>query len=100
MHSKLTISISVICITLISCATALYVPTNNDAIKNNVPLETLVQGRDLYVNKCGSCHNLHLPSQYTNQQWHPILIKMQIKAKLSDSQMKLISRYIETNTKE
>lgn len=100
MHYKLNISIFVICITLIGCATALYVPTNNDAIKKNVSLETLIQGRNLYINKCASCHNLYLPSQYTKQQWIPILIKMQVKAKLTDSQIKLIGSYIEKSCKQ
>ena len=100
MRSKLTIAISVFCITLVSCATALYLPTNNDAIKNNVPLENLIQGRKLFINKCASCHNLYLPSQFTKQQWNPILMKMQKKAKLTDNQIKMISAYIETNSKD
>jgi len=100
MHYKLTIGISVICITLMGCVAALYMPTNNDAIKYNVPLQTLTQGRELYVNKCASCHNLHLPSQFTKQQWDPIMNRMQKKAKLTDSQREMISRYLETNCKE
>jgi mono/diheme cytochrome c family protein len=85
---------------LISCATALYMPTQNDAIAQKIPLEKLQQGRTLYINKCAGCHNLYLPAAYTNMDWTPILDRMQKPAKITDSEKELIAAYLETNSKK
>lgn len=100
MCSKRIIFVLSATIGLISCVSALYLPTQNDAVSQNTPLEKLKQGRELYIKRCGSCHNLYLPSSYTSKAWKPIMDKMQKPARIVDSQKELIIAYLETNCKK
>src|SRR4051812_26059460 len=75
-----------ICIALVSCGRQLYMPESTDATKQ----AKLLQGRSLYVDHCGSCHNLHLPKEYNAAEWMRNLNEMQAKAKISDEQKDLI----------
>lgn len=85
---------------LISCVSALYIPIQKDAISQNTSLEKLQQGRSLYINNCASCHNLHLPSEFTKKEWEPVLNKMQKRAKINDSEKEQIAAYLGTNCKK
>jgi cytochrome c2 len=69
----------------------LYVPI--EAI-NSVSLEDLKTGREIYVKKCSSCHQLYLPNQYTEKVWMNNLNEMQDRAKISDAEKQLIYQYI------
>ena len=100
MNSKTKMLILLVAAGLISCVSALYIPTQKDALSQNISLEKLQQGRGLYMNKCASCHNLHLPSSFTSKAWAPILAKMQKRARIDDSQKELIAAYLETNCKK
>lgn len=100
MNPRSLISISVVGLMLLSCAVTLYLPTENDAIKYNTSLESLHQGRNLYLNSCKRCHPLHKPSAYTTERWTRNLNKMQKRAKIDDAQKKLIFHYLETNAKQ
>lgn len=78
---------------LVSCSSPLYTPS-----KENVPstanIETLKKGRQLYVNKCGSCHNLRLPEKFGRESWILSLDKMQPKAKITDEEKNMILYYL------
>ena len=100
MYSKRKFAVVFIATGLISCASALYIPTQNDATAQKTTLEKLQQGRTLYINKCAGCHNLYLPSSYTNKAWTPILERMQQPARITDSEKELIGAYLETNSKK
>ncbi|NCO55934.1 MAG: hypothetical protein GW876_11135, partial [Bacteroidetes bacterium] len=52
------------------------------------------------INNCSSCHNLHLPQQYTKQNWDTILIKMKLKANIDDSKLNLIKNYLLVKSKK
>ncbi|MEO8238662.1 MAG: cytochrome c [Flavobacterium sp.] len=54
----------------------------------------LAEGQTLYSNNCAKCHKLFEPKKFTQEEWHPILVKMQKKAKLDDVQMASITNYI------
>ncbi len=82
------------------CVASLYVPTEIDAKVFNTTLDTLKTGRELYVNKCGGCHNLYLPARYTKQEWQQIMDKMQKPAKIDNSQKELINMYLKTSNKK
>jgi hypothetical protein len=86
-------------IILTACVASLYIPTERDAQKLNIPLDELQKGRKLYINSCSSCHNLHLPSAYTKQEWWKHLNNMQLRAKIDSSQKELIAKYLESNCK-
>ena len=71
--------------------------------KERVPgitMEQLKHGGRLYTRNCSACHALHKPSQYTAQQWHPILVKMFLKSKIRDSATTtLITNYLVAKSK-
>ena len=73
------------------------------AAKEKVPgitMEGLRAGSRAYIQRCSGCHALHKPSQFTVQQWHPILIKMFEKAKVRDSTTKVrITDYLFAKSK-
>ena len=52
------------------------------------------QGRDLFASKCGGCHKLPYPSQFTVSQWDSILVPMKTKAKLTDEEEIMILNWL------
>ena len=76
-----------------ACSIKLYVP-NETNVTDYVTLIELKSGRDLYLNKCSNCHDLHLPHEFTHDEWVVEVNKMQPKAKITDSEKELILRYL------
>gem|GEM_PF-712387 len=76
---------------LFSCATELYQPINGT---EKIALQDLKEGRAIYVNKCATCHPLRLPNQYNNKEWEVNLNKMQIKAKITNKEKRLVYQYL------
>jgi cytochrome c5 len=54
----------------------------------------LAEGKNLYENSCARCHKLYDAKKFTQEEWKPILTRMQKKAKLDDTQITSISNYI------
>ncbi|WP_318350401.1 c-type cytochrome [Aquipluma nitroreducens] len=77
-----------------ACSPTLYLPTINDASRAGISTDSLMAGRTLYINHCGSCHNLHLPEQYTQAHWEKVMPGMRLKAKISEEEAKLISNFV------
>ena len=73
-----------------SCSPALYKPSSPDATQQ----KQLVEGRNLYINHCGNCHNLHLPRDYTAATWRKNLDEMQARAKMNNSEKESIYQYL------
>lgn len=61
-----------------------------------VMTEELIAGQRSYENNCAKCHGLFKPTDFTKDQWAPILVSMQKKAHLSDAEMIPITNYIYT----
>ena len=83
----------------IACATALPIPTEENAswAAHEWPgttLNSLQTGRRCYANTCAACHNLHLPSEFPPEHWEKILERMQPKAHIDDAKKDLILRYL------
>jgi mono/diheme cytochrome c family protein len=76
---------------LASCSSQLYVPIE---ATSSVSVEDLKIGREIYVKKCSSCHQLHLPNQYTEKVWSLNLNEMQARAKITDQEKQLIYQYL------
>ena len=87
-------------ITIFSCSPALYLPSINDSEQSGISQNSLKIGRTLYINNCSSCHNLHLPQQYTKQNWDTILIKMKLKANIDERKLNLIKNYLLVKSKK
>jgi hypothetical protein len=82
---------------LAGCAASLYIPTAEDAVPGTAR-EELLQGRELYVQKCGSCHGLRLPESYTGPEWQNHLRVMAPRAHLSDQDENLIWKFLLAGT--
>ena len=85
--------------TLASCKTPYYVPTEQTLAQCSengykTSIEELTKGRDLYMGKCGKCHSLYKPNQFSGEQWKINLSKMQPKAKITDDEKWLIFAYV------
>jgi len=79
---------------ILSCTPALYLPTREQASRAGIPLDHLKQGRQLYIDHCGSCHMLHLPGEFTREKWTAELDSMQGKAKLTAQEKRTILDYL------
>jgi hypothetical protein len=78
--------IIILFITIFACSQGYIVNTN---AHTNYP-----GGRDLYVSKCGGCHQLFDPNIYIKGEWNKIMIAMQEKSKIDDEQKKEILNWI------
>lgn len=89
---------------LISCGPKKAVSATTEAKTDPVITETeketeltpeeLADGKGLYENNCARCHKLYEPKKFTQEEWKPILVRMQKKAKLDDVKMASITNYI------
>ncbi len=59
-----------------------------------------IEGKAIYTAKCGRCHGLKNPANYTSSQWVPILSSMAIKAKLDDTEKANVMAYVQANAKQ
>ena len=57
----------------------------------------LAEGKSLYENNCAKCHGLYKTNDFNAEQWKPILLDMQKKAKISDEQREKIYSYLTAN---
>lgn len=58
------------------------------------PTEAHAKGQSLYDNNCAKCHKLFAATDFSQQEWKPILARMQKKARLDDAEMGLITNYL------
>lgn len=72
---------------------SLYVPTTAD-VTSTATLDELTQGRSIYVNNCGSCHNLYSPDTFTASAWQGIVPNMSARAGLTSSEESLVLKYV------
>jgi hypothetical protein len=71
----------------------LYTPTSAD-VTANATLSELQDGRTLYINNCGRCHNLYSPDDYSVSGWKSILSNMSPRTGMNSSQVTLVSKYV------
>ena len=88
-----------LCGLIYRCGSALYVPTAADQDRTGIMLDSLAEGRKLYVDHCGSCHNLYLPERYKASEWEKNVDEMQEKGKITDSQKAKILSYLKSGSK-
>lgn len=86
-----TIILSGFAAIIFGCAPKVTTPVA-EATKGLTP--ELAQGKMLFVNNCAKCHNLKNPNNYTPEEWKPILMRMQKKAKISDAEREKIYNYV------
>lgn len=64
-----------------------------------IKLASTYDGRNLYGNNCGNCHELYAPADYSKEKWVPIMQRMQKKARTTDAETLAIYNYLITQTK-
>lgn len=57
----------------------------------------MAMGKVIFTNRCGRCHDLPMPDQYTAQRWEGILSYMIPRARLTDEQTVHVTAYLKTN---
>lgn len=71
-----------------------------EEIKKNYTPDQIAEGKTIYDSKCGKCHELFKPNTETVKKWDThILPEMNVKAKLTDDQAKLVRAYVLVNAK-
>jgi hypothetical protein len=81
-------------LSLLGCTPALYMPSAED-VTGSSSLPQLLEGRKLYIEKCGGCHTLILPGKHSASEWRFWVDSMQVKAKINHSEKELILKYLE-----
>lgn len=54
-------------------------------------------GKTVFISRCGKCHDLPLPEQFTAQRWEGILSYMIPKARLNNEQGVHVTAYLKAN---
>lgn len=78
---------------LIACTKSLYEPNAGNTAKN-ADITQLKQGRELYVNKCGKCHELFSPNKYNKADWGKWVDRMAPKSKLTAEEKAKVLAYV------
>ena len=99
MKAKILI-LTAVTLLLVSCGTKKSTPavaatsTVTETAKTIELTPELAEGKNLYDNSCAKCHKLYEPKKFSQEEWKPILTRMQKKAHLDDVQIASISNYI------
>jgi CxxC motif-containing protein (DUF1111 family) len=76
-----------------ACSTALYIPSR-DQSTSEAGYKELLEGREIYINKCASCHSLIIPERYDAKDWNKWVETMGPKAKLLGEEKHLVLKYL------
>lgn len=60
----------------------------------------MVAGKAVYQIKCTKCHSEKATTDWTVEEWKPILNSMVKKAKLNDLQISQVTQYVNANAKK
>jgi hypothetical protein len=95
---KKIVTITALIIFVISCSPK-TAPTATMVIpKPNSP--EAIAGKEIFTAKCGKCHDLKNPSDYTPKEWIKLVDKMAPKANLDDTEKKNVLAYVQSNAKQ
>ena len=83
-----------------ACAAPIPRPTTADALRASATRPTtlaeLERGREVYVRRCGNCHQPVQPSEYAPAAWPKHVDDMAERAKLATDDRELIVRFLVT----
>lgn len=105
---KKTTIIICICTTVLQLASCAKktIPTKSETpaeevagLKNKYSEAQMAQGKTIFLNNCGKCHDLHMPEEYTVHGWNNILPGMMRKATLDKQDAGLVRAWVITNAK-
>lgn len=103
-RSRVTYFIIYITVLLIACTQKVYPEITSRerpmSKKQNTPVTIspdLDLGKSIFFNRCGKCHDLPLPDQYTAKRWEGILSYMIPRARLDTVQGLHVAAYLKEN---
>lgn len=82
---------------IVSCAHK-TMPTTSVVIPKPDSPEAIA-GKVVFTAKCGTCHDLKNPGDFTAQKWISIVNEMGQKAKLNDTDKQNVLAYVQSNAK-
>lgn len=97
MKSKI-VTIALLAIALYSCGGSKSAAPMTEAKKVEMT-PALAEGKVLYESNCAKCHKLYATTDFSKEEWRPIVTEMQKKARLSDEQGNSIYNYIISGVK-
>lgn len=68
-------------------------------VKPAVSAEVITAGKTTFATKCGRCHALKNPGDYTSVQWVPLVNVMAPKAQLTDTEKANVLAYVQNGAK-
>jgi mono/diheme cytochrome c family protein len=77
-------------------ATALHAQGGSDTTATSSDAST-TSGGELWGKTCGQCHNLRLPSEYSDAQWAVAVHHMRVRAPLTGEQQKKILAFLQAS---
>jgi cytochrome c5 len=102
MKSKFVIA-GMFALLILSCSPKVSQPTAQAAPQKTAEQiaheGAVAEGKGMYENNCAKCHKLYSTTAFTQEEWRPILVRMQRKAHLDDAQMAQITTYINSEAK-
>ncbi|KFC24277.1 hypothetical protein [Chryseobacterium sp. FH1] len=99
---KYLYSLCLVGVIVYSCKTQQTTTTTetSTATANLTNEEMLKKGEDLFNLRCGRCHDLPKPSNFTVEDWKPIMASMAPKAKLNAEETNWVLAYVNANAKK
>lgn len=100
MKLKITL-LAILSVLIYSCASKSSIPT--EVAKKEEPAglpfaraltPELMEGKTLYENNCGKCHDLYDTKAFSAEKWKPIVEDMRKKARLSEADGMKIFNYV------
>lgn len=81
------------------CSPTLMIPSIKDAenataLGSTITVDELLEAHKLYKNKCGGCHFLYRPYQFTIDKWKSVMPDMKVEAKLNEEEYRLLYNYV------
>ena len=70
------------------------------SVKARFTPDQMAQGKSIFDNKCGSCHEYREPAEFNVPSWDKVLPDMCHKAKLTAEESAVLHAWIITNAKE
>lgn len=99
---KYIYSLCIVGVIVYSCKTqqATQPTTTSTETANLTKAEILQKGEMTFNMRCGKCHDLPKPSDFTVADWQPIMKRMAPKAKLSADETNWVLAYVDANAKK
>ena len=93
MKTKLLSAFALITV-LASCSSSKKAVAETNEAKQVTLTPELAQGKELFDTKCGKCHKLPNTANFSAEEWEPIMLRMQKKAKITDEERVLVYNYV------